>query len=338
MTDPKPRVVVTQRHFDQSSIDLLTDAGCHLEIAALPPGMADNDLSHDELCTILRGASGWIVGHARVTRELLTALPDLAVVSRRGVGYDRIDTSAAEELGQVVCIASGGNEDSVADHAIALMLAGGRRLRESQQRMQSGDWTILTGSDLYNKTVGLIGLGRIGKAVVRRLSGFQVQVLVATRTPDPAYAVEAGVTFTDIDTVLAQSDIVSLHAPLTSATRHLIDAAALKRMKPDALLINTARGGLVDDRALLAALVAGEIAGAGLDVFESESDRELAEVTSTLIARSDVVATPHSAASTREGLQRTNLIASLCVIDVLAARTPPAACVVADGRQHPTAK
>lgn len=337
MTPGRPLIVVTQQHFDQASMDLLVRAGCDVEIAALAPGVADGDLSHDELTAILRGASGWIVGHARVTRELLTVLPDLSVVSRRGVGYDRVDTAAAAGLGRVVCIAAGGNEDSVADHAIALMLAGGRRLRESQQRMQSADWTILTGSDLYRKTVGLIGLGRIGKAVVRRLSGFQARVLVTTRTPDQAYAAEAGVTFTDIDTVLAQSHIVSLHVPLMSATRHLIDAAALKRMRPDALLINTARGGLVDDRALLAALVAGEIAGAGLDVFESESDRGLAEVTSTLIARSDVVATPHSAASTREGLQRTNLIASRCVIDVLAGRTPPSACVVADGRQHSTA-
>jgi D-3-phosphoglycerate dehydrogenase len=150
-----------------------------------------------------------------VTRELLTALPDLRIVSRRGVGYERVDLAAARDLGRVVTIAAGGNDASVADHTISLMLAVGRRLRESQQRMIDGDWSILMGSDLCEKTVGLVGLGRIGKSVVKRLSGFDCKVLVHTPRPDPDYARATGVQFVDLPELLARSDYVSLHAPLT---------------------------------------------------------------------------------------------------------------------------
>lgn len=332
MTAARARVVVTQRFFDQVSIDRLTSAGYDVVLAELPEGAADGDLSHETLLHLLQGAVGWIVGHARITRDLLTALPDLTIISRRGVGYDRIDLAAASELGKVVCIAAGGNAESVADHAIALMLAVGRRLRESQSNMLAGDWTIPMGSDLYGKTVGLVGLGRIARAVVRRLSGFEARILVAARKPDQAYGAAHGICFTDIDSLLAQSDIVSLHLPLSRATHHLIDARALRRMRRHAVIINTARGGLIDDRALLDALQSGQIAGAGLDVFASEDDLDYAEVTSTLLTRPEVVATPHSAASTREGLDRTNMIAACCVIEVLAGNTPPSACIVVDGR------
>src|SRR5690606_7495984 len=149
----------------------------------LPPGKADGDLTPDELEAVLAGAAGWIVGHARVTRELLGALPELKVVSRRGVGYERIDLQAVDDLGRVACIAAGGNDASVADHAIAMMLALARRFRESQDRMLAGDWSILMGGDLFRKTVGIIGLGRIGRSLVQRLQGFEAEVLVHTGNP-----------------------------------------------------------------------------------------------------------------------------------------------------------
>lgn len=323
------RVVVTQRFFDKASLETLGAAGCEVEIVALPPGKADGDLSHDELVAILQGASGWIVGHARVTADLQAALPTLQIISRRGVGYERVDLAAAKRLGKVVCIAAGGNDASVADHTIALMLSVSRRFRESQNNMIAGNWSILMGQDLYQKTVGVIGLGRIGRSVVKRLSGFEARVLVHGGRGDA----EPGVTRTDLKTLLAESDFVTVHAPLTSETRFMIDAAALASMKPSAFLINTARGGLVDDRALLAALKAGKLAGAGLDTFMSEADASYKDVTQELISLPNVIATPHSAASSREGLDRTNMVASLCVIDVLAGRSPPAQCVVADGRR-----
>jgi D-3-phosphoglycerate dehydrogenase len=326
------RVVVTQRFFDQESIDCLEAAGCVVVLTDLPPGQADGHFSHEHLVAALDGAAGWIVGHARVTRDLLQALPDLQIVSRRGVGYERVDLAAATELGKVVCIAAGGNDASVADHAIALMLAVGRRFRETQANMIAGDWAILMGSDLYRKTVGIVGLGRIGRSLVQRLSGFEAEVLVVSAHPDAVYAEANGIHYVDMAALLERSDYISLHVPLTPQTRNMIDADALARMKRSAILINTARGGLIDDRALLAALRSGVIAGAGLDTFASESDPDFKAVTQELLELPNVIATPHSGASSREGLNRTNMVAARCVIAVLNGTTPPQQCVVADGR------
>lgn len=328
---PARRVVVTQRFFDAGTVAWLEENRCEVVIADLPPGQADGGLGQAELEAILAGASGWIVGHARVTRELLAALPDLKVISRRGVGYERVDLAAVRDLDRVACIAAGGNDASVADHVIGLMLALARRFRESQARMEAGDWSILMGSDLYRKTVGVIGLGRIGRSVVQRLQGFEAEILVHSPTLD-LKDIGGGLTPVDLPELLARSDYVTVHAPLTPETRFMIDAQALAQMKPTAFLINAARGGLVDDQALLDALRAGTIAGAGLDTFLSESDPAFRSVSETLLALSNVVATPHAAASSREGLDRTNRVAAGCVVDVLDGRTPPAACVVADGR------
>jgi D-3-phosphoglycerate dehydrogenase len=333
MTSTNRRVVVTQRFFDQATIDFLEGSGCEVVQADLPPGEADGNLTHDQLVAALDGAAGWIVGHARVTRELMAALPALRIVSRRGVGYDRVDLAAANDLGKVVCIAAGGNDASVADHTLALMLAVGHRFRETQANMIAGNWTILMGGDLFRKTVGIIGLGRIGRSLVQRLQGFEARILVVNSHRDAAYAAAAGIAYVELDTLLAQSDYVSIHAPLTPETRFMLNTATLARMKPGAILINAARGGLVDDRALLEALTAGTIAGAGLDTFVSESDPTYRDVTQALLELPNVIATPHAAASSREGLDRTNMVAAHCVVAVLDGRDPPAQCVVADGRR-----
>jgi len=328
----KRRVVVTQRFFDPAAIAYLEAAQCEVEIADLAPGQADADLSPSQLHALLDGADGWIVGHAVVNDALLRPLPRLQVIARRGVGYERLDLDAIRALGKVATVAVGGNDACVADRVLAMMLALGHRLRESQQRMEDGNWGILPGTDLYKKKVGIIGLGRIGRGVVRRLSGFDARVFASVPHPDLAYGDQQGIGYVGIEELLEQCDYVSLHAPLTPATRHLIDAAALARMQPEAFLINTARGGLVDDRALLAALSAGRLAGAGLDVFESESDPACADVTRALLALPKVVATPHSAASTREGLARTNMLAARGVVAVLDGGMPQPECVIADGR------
>ena len=332
MSGGKRRVVVTQRFFDPAAIACLEAAQCEVEIADLAPGQADADLSPSQLHALLDGAAGWIVGHAVVNDALLRPLPRLQVIARRGVGYERLDLDAIRALGKVATVAVGGNDACVADRVLAMMLALGHRLRESQERMEGGNWGILPGTDLYKKKVGIIGLGRIGRGVVRRLSGFDARVFASVPHPDLAYGYEQGISYVGIEELLEQCDYVSLHAPLTPATRHLIDAAALTRMQPEAFLINTARGGLVDDRALLAALAAERLAGAGLDVFESESDPARADVTRALLTLPNVVATPHSAASTRDGLARTNMLAARSVVAVLDGGMPPPECVIADGR------
>lgn len=326
------RVVVTQRFFDQEAIAYLEANGCEVEVADLPPGWADGDLSPETIVTLLQGASAWIVGHARVTRAVMEALPDLQIISRRGVGYERVDVAAASDLRRVVTIAAGGNDASVADHAIGLMIAAGRRFREQQRNMEAGDWRILMGGDLYRKTVGVIGLGRIGRSVVQRLSGFEARVLAAAPNVDEDWLRTTGVTRTDLETLLEASDYVTVHAPLTPETRFMIDEHAMARMKRGAILINTARGGLVEDAHLLTALRAGHLGGAGLDVFVSESDASYRPISEALVALPNVVATPHSAASSREGLDRTNMIAARSVVAILDGDDPAPECVVADGR------
>lgn len=326
------RVVVSQRFFDDAAVALLHEAGCEVVLAELPAGKADAGLSHGDLVQLLAGADGWIVGHARVTRKLLAELPRLKAISRRGVGYERVDLAAARDLGRVVTIAAGGNDASVADQVIGMMIALGRRFREAQTQMAAGDWSILTGTDLYRKTVGVVGFGRIGRSVVQRLRGFEAQVLIATPHPDPDYARATGASFTDVESVLRESDYLTLHAPLNAQTHHLVNARTLATMKPGAFVINTARGGLVSDADLLAALQSGQIAGAGLDVFESESDPAMQAVTDALVGMPNVVAAPHAGASTIEGLARTNMIAAMAVVDVLEGRDPPGECVVAEGR------
>lgn len=326
------RVVITQNFFDEASLDYLRAHGCDAEIVKLPAGQTEATLDVAAIKEIVGAAAGWIVGHARITREVLEALPQLQIVSRRGVGYERVDTQAAQELGRVVTIAAGGNDATVADQAIGMMIAVGRRFREAQAQMQAGPWKILLGTDLYRKKVGIVGLGRIGRSLVQRLRGFEASILVATPNPDADYAAQTGVRYVDLETIWRESDYISVHAPLTPASRHMIDAAKIAKMKPGAIVINTARGGLVNDADLLTALQAGRLGGAGLDVFESESDPSMKSVTDALLALPNVVAAPHAGASTREGLDRTNMIAAECVVAVLDGKKPADACVVVDGR------
>ncbi|NEW90737.1 phosphoglycerate dehydrogenase [Rhodopseudomonas sp. BR0M22] len=328
----KHKVLVTTRFFDDAAEAYLRQHGCSIVTAGLPHGQTDVELSAARLHELLAGVSGWVVGVAPVTREVLAASPELRVIARRGVGYDNVDVAAAKEFGKVVTIAAGGNEASVADHAIAMMLALAKRLRETHERMTAGHWIPLSGSELYRKTVGLVGLGRIARGVAQRLRGFEAKILTYDVAPDLAYAESHDISVVDLPTLLSQSDYVSLHLPLLPQTAHLIDAAALALMKPSAILINTARGGLIDEAALLAALQDGRIAGAGLDVFEAETDSSKRPTADALLGLPNVIASPHAGGASREALARANLIAAQTVIDVLDNRTPAAERVVVDGR------
>lgn len=326
------KVVVTQQFFDDGSVAYLREKGCDVTVAKLPGGRPDGALSHGELVELLSGAKGWIVGHATVSRRLLEALPELTIISRRGVGYDRVDVQAARDLGRIVTIAVGGNEAAVADLAIGLMLGVGRRIGESQEAMKAGRWSVLIGTDLTRKTVGLVGLGRIGRQVVQRLKGFDARILVSAPRQGEEYARKASLTYVPIERLFAESDYISLHAPLTPETRFLVSEKTIPLMKSDAIIINTARGGLVEDAHLLAALKEKRLGGAGLDVFMSEADPAYKAVTDELIRLPNVVATPHAAASTHEALALTNMIASESVVAVFDGASPPANRIVADGR------
>lgn len=327
----RSNVLVTVRFFDEEAVARLEARGHRVMRADIPYDAIDTTIT-PAVEEALRSAQAWIIGAAPVTRELLQRHPGLRIVARRGVGFDSVDVDAIRSLGRLLTNTPGGNEPAVADHAVGLMLAVGKRVAQAHARLQADDWRVLVGTELYRKTVGLIGLGRIGRQVAQRLSGFEARILAFDPYLDEQGARSAGVTRCSLEEVLRQSDYLSLHAPLTPQTRHIISAGALGLMKPEAILVNTSRGELVDEAALLGALREGRIAGAGLDVFACEHDPTLKDIASQLLALSTVVATPHAAASTRESLRRANEAAADCVAAALEGEPVPALCIVADGR------
>src|ERR1700737_4446865 len=325
-------VLATATFFDEAAISFLQTHNCEVVLSGMSPGTPDTSLSRERVFELLRNANAWIVATAPVTREMLERFPNLQVIAKRGVGYDQIDVAAAKELGRVVTIAPGGNGPSVADHTIALMLAVAKQLCEFRELMRAGNWSVQPVTELYRKTVGLVGLGRIGRGVAQRLKGFEATILAFDEKPDLEYAKANGIHFVDLPRLLRESDYVSLHLPLTPFSRNLINEAALSSMKETAILVNTARGGLVDEAALLRALRTGKIAGAGLDVLLGEQEPGGGSVANELMSLPNVVVTPHIAGASREGLARGNLLAAQGVVAVFDGGTPAAECLVVDGR------
>jgi D-3-phosphoglycerate dehydrogenase / 2-oxoglutarate reductase len=328
---PRSDVLVTVRFFDEDAVARLEARGHRVVRADIPVDGIDNTIT-SAVEEALSGVSAWIIGAAPVTGELLARYPNLLIVARRGVGFDTVDVEAIQAQGRILTNTPGGNEPAVADHAIGLMLAVGKQVVQAHARMRSGDWRVQVGSELYRKTVGLVGLGRIGRHVAQRLTGFETRILAFDPYLDDYTAQQLGVTRCSLEDLLTQSDYISLHAPLTEQTRHIISAGSISLMKPEAVLVNTSRGELVDERALLNALRERRIAGAGLDVFGCEYEPSLKEVADQLLEMPTVVCTPHSAASSRESLRRANEAAADCVAAALEGVPIPPNCIVADGR------
>lgn len=260
----------------------------------------------------------------RVDAELLDAAgPSLRVVANVAVGYDNIDVAACHERGVVVTNTPGVLTDATADLAMALTLMTTRGLGAAERRVRTGGpwgWSMTgnLGTGLRGKRFGVVGPGAIGLATARRATAFGMEVLLAGRSaPDPAVVESLGATVVDLDELFATADIVSLHCPLTAATRHLVGAEQLRAMKQTAHLVNTARGAIVDEAALVAALEAGEIAGAGLDVFEDEP-----RVHPGLLDREDVVLLPHVGSATVETRSAMADLAADNVLAVLAGEDP----------------
>lgn len=321
-------VLVTAKNVDEAAIGYLEAHGCTVRHHASAPAGPEPAV----LADLLEEADAWVLGSTPVGAALLAAHPGLLVLARRGVGYEAIDVGAARAAGRVVTIASGGNGPSVADHAIGLMLAVMKRLVLHTTAMRADDWSFGPALELHGKTVGIVGLGRVGRLVARRLGGFEATVLATEIAPDVQVAAALGVRLVGLDTLLADSDVVTLHAPLTRETAEMIGPAALARMKPGAVLINTARGGLVDEAAVLAALESGRLAGAGFDVFMAEKDATAHAAALALVRHPHVVATPHTAAATVEGLRRANAITVRTVVGVLDGAAVDPDCIVVDGR------
>lgn len=266
----KPHVFVT-RHIPEPALTK-AQAACDVDLweAETPP-------PYEALLERSRGKDGVLT---MLTDRIDAAFMDAAgsslkVISQMAVGYDNIDTAAAAERGIAVGNTPGVLTDATADLAFALLLAAARRIVEGARYIENGDWqtwhpTVLLGRDLAGATLGIVGFGRIGSAVARRALGFNLRILAYSPSLTEEAARAANVERADLDTLLRQSDFVSLHTPLNNQTRHLINRDRLALMKPTAILVNTARGGVVDQDALYEALVNGVIGGAGLDVTTPE--------------------------------------------------------------------
>lgn len=261
-----------------------------------------------ELPAVVRQYHGMVVrSGTRVTAEALADPGFLRVIGRAGSGVDNIDLDAATAAGVVVMNTPGGNSVAAAEHTLALLASLARHLPQAATDLKAGNWNRkrYMGTEVTGKTLGIVGLGRIGREVALRARGMRMEVLGYDPYVSDAVAVELGITPGTLPDLLAESDFVTLHLPINGDTRHLIDAAAIAAMKPGARLINCARGGLVDEAALASALESGHLAGAALDVFEAEPPDPHG-----LVGMPCVIATPHLGASTREAQIR--VAAEIC--------------------------
>ncbi|ADU50352.1 Glyoxylate reductase [Thermaerobacter marianensis DSM 12885] len=318
MAGDRPRVFVT-RQVPEGALAPL-EGWAHVEVwpEFLPP-------PREELARRLAEADGVITMITdRIDDDLLAAAPRLRVVSNCAVGYDNVDVAAARRRGVMVTHTPGVLTEATADLAFALILACARRLPQAEADLRAGRWTTWhplqwLGLELDGATLGIVGLGRIGRAVARRARAFGMRILYYSRRRDPAAEAELGVEYRDLDDLLAEADVVSLHVPLNAETRHLIDGRRLRRMKPGAILVNTARGDVVDEQALVEALRSGHLGAAGLDVY----GREPVPPDHPLLQVPNVVALPHIGSATARTRWRMARLAAENCAAVLQGRRPP---------------
>lgn len=310
MTVGKYRVVITARSFGQGCAEpysILRQAGC--ETVRSP---VDRPLTSPELADLLRDADAAIVGNDRVDANAIDAAARLKVISRYGVGVDNIDLAAASARGIVVTNTPGANDNSVADLAFALLLACARQIPHVVETVKGGKWSRVMGVEAWQKTLGIIGTGRIGKAVAHRAKGFAMRVLCYDVFRDERWAMANGVSYTELEDLLRESDFVTIHVPLLSSTQGLIGARELACMRESAFLINTSRGGIVDEQALYETLSRGQIAGAALDVLEHEPALD-----SSLRTLNNVLITAHIGGYTQEAVRNMGVLAARNVVEVL---------------------
>ena len=300
---------------EASGLDILRAAGAEVHLVSAAERARLPELVAEVDALVVRSAT-------KVTRALLESANRLRVVGRAGVGVDTVDVEAATERGVLVVNAPTGNLVSATEHTFALLLAVARSVPAADASMKRGEWDRkrFVGLELQGKTLGVVGLGRIGQRVASRAQAFEMKVVACDPFLDSAQAAQLDVELLPLDDLLAASDVVTLHTPSTRETRHLIDARRLALLKPNAILINCGRGGLVDEAALLAALEAGRLGGAGIDVFEEEPTAR-----HELTKHPRVVATPHIGAQTREAQERIAIETAHMVLAGLDGAIPPGA-------------
>ena len=307
------RVIVTEP-INVKGVEYLREKG--VEVVELSPGSKE-----ENLLEWVGDADGLITrGSIKVTREMMERSPRLRVVGVHGIGCDHVDLKAAEELGRVVCNTP--DALTVAEMAMALTLAAVRNVVAADKAVRAGQWNRkygdLIGLELAGKIVGIVGLGRIGAATAKRLKAFDAEVAYWSRTRKPEAEEELGISWMNLDELLSRSDIISLHLPGTADTHHIIGERELGLMKEGVIIVNTARGRVIDEEAMTRALKSGKIRAAALDVFEKEP----LPVDSPLRTMDNVILTPHLGASNLEGMQRMAVQVAEGVYKVLTGRRP----------------
>lgn len=313
------KIVVT-RQIPEAGLALLRDLGTvTVWEDEMPP-------SAEQLDSLLGDADGALTLLTdRIDGVVLDRHPNLKVVSNFAVGYDNIDANAATERGVLVCNTPDVLTAATADHTWALLMSAARRIPESMEYVREGKWRtwgplLLLGQEISGATLGIIGLGRIGKEVARRASGFGMRVLAHDEYQDHDFASRNSIEYTDLDTVLREADFVTLHVALTPETRHLIGAAEFAKMKPTAILINASRGPVVNTDALVAALQSGEILAAALDV----TDPEPLAADHPLVNMDNCIVVPHTASATVQTRDAMATLAARNLVAGLQGDKPPA--------------
>jgi len=311
---PKFKVYVTAKSFGKVVPDGLKILEKVAEIKRNP---YNRPMTEEELTQNLKDADAVVLGVDKCSRKVIESLERLKVIGRHGVGLDNVNLDAATEKGVIVTYTPHVNADSVAEHTWALILALARKIIPADASTKAGRWEGFNfiGLELSSKTIGIIGLGAIGQRVAKRARGFDMNILYYDKRRNKALESEMGVTFVDLERLLRESDIVSIHAALTSETKRMIGTRELQMMKKTALLINTARGEIIDENILVQALREGWIAGAALDVFEREPPEQL-------LKTDNVVLTPHIASYTTEALRRMDTMVAEDIVKVLAGGKP----------------
>jgi phosphoglycerate dehydrogenase-like enzyme len=293
--------------------DILTSAG--FEPIDPEGGPA---LSRDELLPYLPRIDALIAGGERMTPELFAMAPRLRAIARTGVGYDLIDMTAATQQRVAVSITPGTNQESVAEQTMALLLALARRVPSNDRLIKEGGWDRSLVTPVRGKTLGLIGMGRIGRAVAVRAKAFRMDLVAFDTIQDAEFDREHGIRRVSLDELIRCSDVVSLHVPLTDATRGMVNRDFLARMRPGSFLINTSRGGLVVEADLRDALISGPIAAAGLDVLQHEPP----EPGNPLLGLPNAVISPHIAGTDLESMREMAEMAAATIVELYQNRWP----------------
>ncbi|QAT50724.1 phosphoglycerate dehydrogenase [Caproiciproducens sp. NJN-50] len=301
------------RNLCPDGIRLLKENGCELVINELGRPMGFGDLKD-----IVADVDGVVAGVDVWDEKLLSLAPKLKAIARFGVGVDNLDLKACERRGITVTNCPGVNTNSVAEHALMLILGLLRHLGECDRSIREGRWSRVMHHELRGQTVGLLGFGSVGRSLCEKLEPFHVRVLAYDKYPDEKAAAQLGVKLTSQNEVLAQADILSLHTPATPETAHMINRDTIGLMKSGVMLINTARGSVVDEAAVYAAMKEGKVAGYGTDVFDGEPPA----VDNPLFSMQQYLCTPHVAAESYENWTQTGVITAQALLDVFSGRVP----------------